>query len=98
MSIFLLVSGIIIGFLFWKLFAGKYEGDKSERSLSFLIKNYYVHIHHWFWSLILLAILFFLNIRNQFLYGFLIGSIIQGLTYKDWYLIIYRKDRFKNPH
>jgi hypothetical protein len=39
--------GIIIGFLFWKLIAGKHEGDKIERSFRFSVKNYYIHIHHW---------------------------------------------------
>ncbi|NMB92296.1 MAG: hypothetical protein GYA31_01575 [Parcubacteria group bacterium] len=93
MSILLLFLGIIIGFLFWKIFAGKYEGDRLERSLRFLIKNYYIHLHHWLWSVILLVILFSLHIKIPFLYGILIGSIIQGLTYKDWYVIVYHKDR-----
>ena len=29
--------------------------------------------------------------------GFLIGLIIQGLTYPDFYRIIYRQDKFDKP-
>lgn len=86
-----LLVGIIAGFLFFKLFAGKYEGDKVERSLRFSIKNNYVHIHHWILCLILLLIILILNFRNELIIGLLIGSIIQGLTYKDRFLIIYTK-------
>ncbi len=94
MNLLILLLGIVIGFLFWKIVAGKYRGDKLEKSFRFSVRNYWIHIHHWLWSSILIAVLFFLNIRDLLLYGFLIGSIIQGLTYKDWYIIIYRKDKF----
>jgi Ni/Fe-hydrogenase subunit HybB-like protein len=91
-----LLFGILLGFMFWKLFAGKYEGDKIEKSFRFLVGNYYIHIHHWIWCLIILFVLIILNFYNSFLYGVLFGSIIQGLGYRDWYYVFYRKDRQKS--
>jgi uncharacterized membrane protein len=94
MDVLFLILGIIIGFLFWKIFAGKKEGDKLERSFRFLIGNYWIHIHHWISCLALLILCLFLNIYNSFFYGILLGSILQGLTYRDWHVIIYHKKRF----
>lgn len=90
-----LLIGTIAGFIFWKLVAGKYEGDKPERSIHFTIGNYFVHLHHWLWCLVILMILLILGLRNHLLIGFLIGSIIQGLTYRDWYYVVYLKTRYK---
>ena len=90
----ILTLGIIIGFLFWKLFAGKKTGDKIEKSFRFLVKDYYIHIHHWIWCLILLIVFLIINFQNQLIIGFLIGSIIQGLLYRDRFIIIYKKDKF----
>jgi len=96
MNILILFCSVVVGFVFWTLFAGKCEGDKLEKhSFRILINNYYIHIHHWLLALICLVILFICNIHLDFVYGLLIGSIIQGLTYKDWYIIIYRKDKFE---
>ena len=89
------IVGIVFGFLFWKLFAGKKEGDKIERSFLFLIKGYYVHIHHWIWCLALLIIFFAIGLYNQFIIGFLTGSVIQGILYRDRFVIFYKKDKFK---
>lgn len=87
----ILIVSIIIGFLFSKIFSGKHEGDKIEKSLRLSIKNYYIHIHHWIWCSILLIIILIINLKNEFIIGLLIGSIIQGLSYKDRFLIIYPK-------
>lgn len=87
--------GGILGFLFWKFFAGKYEGDRPQRSFRFLVRNYWIHIHHWVWCAIFLIVLYISDIRNLFLYGVLVGSIIQGLTYRDWFLVIYHKDNYQ---
>jgi hypothetical protein len=89
-----LLFGILLGFIFWKLFAGKYEGDKIEKSFRFLVGNYYIHIHHWLWCAILLLVLFFISFYNSFIYGLLLGSIVQGLIYRDRFYIIYNKDKF----
>lgn len=87
--------GIIAGFLFWKFFAGKYEGDKIGRSWRPLIGNYYIHIHHWLWCSVLLLLLLLLNYYTQFIVGLLAGSIVQGLFYRDRFVIMYHKDMFE---
>ncbi len=91
----IIIFGTIVGFIFWKLFAGKKEGDRLERSFRFLIKDYYVHIHHWIYCSVLLIVFLIINFQNQFVIGFLIGSIIQGLLYRDRFIIIYKKDKFE---
>ena len=88
---FQLLTGGIIGFFFWKIFAGKHEGDKIERSLRFRVKGKWVHIHHWLWCLVILIVLSLLGIKILFLNGILIGSMAQGLTYRDWYRVVYRR-------
>ncbi len=87
----ILIIGIILGFLFSKLLSGKHEGDKIEKSLRFSVKNNYIHIHHWIWCSMLLIVILVLNFRNELIIGLLIGSMIQGLSYKDRFLIIYPK-------
>ncbi|MEK9184745.1 MAG: hypothetical protein AAB866_01090, partial [Patescibacteria group bacterium] len=74
---------------------GKKEGEKLERSFRFAIKNYYIHIHHWIWCSLLLVLFLIIDFRNQFTLGFLVGSIIQGLFYRDKFVIFYKKDNFE---
>ncbi|OGM18870.1 hypothetical protein A2686_05030 [Candidatus Woesebacteria bacterium RIFCSPHIGHO2_01_FULL_38_10] len=46
-----------------------------------------IHIHHWFWSsILLLSITFFVDggrLDNSLIKGFLTGAIIEGITYPD---------------
>lgn len=95
MSYLFLILGILIGFLFFQIFSGKYEGDKIERCVRFLINDYYVHIHHWIGAFVVLVTLIVFSFYNSFIYGFLIGSIIQGLKYRDRFYIVYHKDKFE---
>ena len=90
-----LIIGFILGIIFFEFFSDKNEGERPERSLRFLIGNYYIHIHHWLISCILILILSFLKIFNFFIIGLLFGALIQGLSYRDWYYIIYHKDNYK---
>lgn len=94
-EISILIIFAIIGFFVFKFFSGRYEGHRPERSLRFLIKGYYIHIHHWIYDLAILIVLISLKIHFLPLYGFFIGAIIQGITYKDWYIIIYHKDNYE---
>ena len=89
-----LIIGLLIGYFFWKLFAGKHEGDKIERSFRFLIRGYYIHIHHWIWCTLLLMYFFITSYQNYFVFGILIGSIIQGLQYRDRFVVFYKKEKF----
>jgi len=74
-----------------------YSGNKTEKqgrfkSLKFSLKKYYIHLHHGFiWSIILL-LFYIIDFYNSLIYGFLIGLIVQGLTYNDFYKFYYKKN------
>jgi hypothetical protein len=91
MNFLILTTSIIFGFLIAKSFAGKKEGDQGIiKSIKFKTKNKTIHLHHWLISSIILLFLLLIKYYNDLIFGFLIGLIIQGLTYKDFYKIIYR--------
>jgi len=94
-EILVLLISVIGGYFFARGFAGEFEGDKIRRSLRFLIRNYYIHIHHWFYSSVILIIIYLLGFYHPVLYGVLIGLIIQGLFYRDRFVFIYHKKNFK---
>jgi cytochrome bd-type quinol oxidase subunit 2 len=83
------------GFLFWKVFSGKHEGDRIERSIRPKIGQYRLHIHHWLWCATLLAIFLVCKFYHPIVLGILVGSIIQGLSYRDRFIIIYRDKDFE---
>ena len=92
MNFYIIISGIIIGFLIAKFFSGKKEGKQGIlKSIKFSINKFNIHLHHWLiGSIILIALLIF-KFYNDLVYGLIMGIIIQGLTYKDFNKIIYRK-------
>ena len=79
----------------WGTFAGKFPGDRSERSFILKVSNYSIHIHHWIWCSLLLLLITLIKYYNPLLLGLLIGSIIQGLIYKDRFVIIYKSSDYK---
>ncbi len=82
------------GFLFWKIFSGKHEGDRLERSIRPKIGAFRVHIHHWLWCLALFIVFIICRFYHPIILGILAGSIIQGLLYRDRFIIIYRENDF----
>ncbi len=92
--IILFIISLIIGFTFCNVFSGKFAGDKVKKSIRPLICGYRIHMHHWIYCLIVLIILLILKIYNPILLGFFSGSIIQGLKYKDRFVIIYKDSDF----
>lgn len=47
-----------------------------------------IHLHHWIIHTILLLILFYFQVNNNFLIGLNIGGILHGiLIYDDFYII-----------
>ncbi len=96
MNLLFLILGIVIGFFVAKLDSGKREGkDGSLRSLKIQIKKYTIHFHHWFVSALIILILTLLNFYNYFIYGILTGIIVQGLTYEDFYKLVYKNTSYK---
>ncbi len=91
-NIIILIIFTFIGYFVQSLYSGKYPGDKIEKSLRFLINDYYIHIHHWLWSLVLIILFIILGFYNPVVFGILIGFTIQGLTYKDRFVFFYHKD------
>lgn len=50
------------------------------------------HLHHWLLlTLLYISLLFLRRKRYKLLHGFLLGSILQGLTYKDRFRMVYRE-------
>jgi len=94
-DLFFTLLGFIIGFSFWQFFAGKYEGDKLKRSIRFRVGKYYIHIHHWFIAFVLLVLFNIIDIIHPIIIGFFVGSIIQGLKYRDRFLFIYKISDFE---
>ncbi len=96
-----LFAGLIAGFSFFivssyqkspvkKLPERKIKNVSYFPNIKIQKKDGHYHIHHW----IILSALYapFIlaeRLRSKFLHGFLIGSIVQGLTYKDRFQIKY---------
>ena len=53
------------------------------------IRDHMIHLHHWIIHILCLIVLSFIpKLRdNSFVVGFLVGGIVHGLTYDDWYVI-----------
>lgn len=88
---FVFLSTIAPGFFLAKLLSGKGTGQPAKfGSLRFKIKDYTVHIHHWFWAVVLMGLLYVIQFKLNLAYAFLSGVTIQGLTYSDFYKIVYK--------
>lgn len=97
MNYYILIIAIIVGYFIAKFFSGKKEGKEGIfKSIKLNIGKYTIHLHHWLLVLILLIILLLIRFYNNLLYGLLIGIMIQGLFYKDFDKIIYRKSLLRN--
>ncbi|HEY3380587.1 MAG TPA: hypothetical protein VGK32_02405 [Vicinamibacterales bacterium] len=93
MTLVLFVAGGAAGVVFWNAIAGRFEGDRLERSLRIPVGRYYLHVHHWLYCLGIMALLYSCGVAGPGLCGFLSGSVAQGLTYRDWYLLVYDRDK-----
>ena len=93
-KIFPSVLGYLIGFIVSTLVWGKTEESIGLiPNLRFSLGAKEVFLHHW--MLFLVLTIFILLVRNQipskmffFLLGIFIGGLHQGLTYKDWYVLV----------
>lgn len=92
MDPFVMIPGIIAGFCVATLLAGRTEGEQGLlKSIRFGVKDYTLHLHHWFMASIALSVLFFVDYQNDAVYGGLLGLVIQGLRYRDYYRILFRQ-------
>jgi hypothetical protein len=90
-----LLSSAILGFFLSNYFAEKHGGEKLEWSFRIKLGGYRMHLRHWAWSLILLGGCLGFHFYEPTTLGILAGSMIQGFTYKDWYLIFYKANNFQ---
>ena len=87
------LAAVAAGILFWTSVSGRYEGDRLERSLRLPLGSRYLHVHYWLYCAVLLVLLHLAGFSNPSACGFLIGSVVQGLTYRDWSLLYYEKSQ-----
>lgn len=81
-----------LGYALARFFSGKKAGHKGKISMIIrLRRNWVFHFHHWLAAAILINILIFLEYHNQVIVGFLGGVMFQGITYRDFYRIIYQR-------
>jgi len=92
MSYLYFIIFICFGFFVAKFFSGKREEKEGHlKSLKFRIGSHILHIHHWLYGSIILLGLWLAGFYNDIVFGFFIGLVLQGLTYKDFYKIFYEE-------
>ncbi len=88
----ILTLGFASGFVLAQILSGEKEGEQGLlKSFKFDLKQYIVHLHHWIIAMTGLVVLMLLGIYSDLTYGVLIGLVVQGVAYRDFYRIIYRR-------
>lgn len=80
---------MVMGYFAALFIAGKKTGDRGRfPSWAFTVKDYRIHLHHWFLSLLVLVGALVANVfltESWIFFGFIGGVIFQGvLHYEDW--------------
>lgn len=78
----------LIGYLFGTIIGGENEGVPGRFHWQWFIDKTSLHLHHWLIASMFLFVYISLDGEKESIYGFLIGCIIHGLGYNDWYVII----------
>ncbi len=79
----------------------KVKGIELSPSIRLNLKNHTIHFHHWMNLAILLAISVPMTGTlwdSAIAKSFMVGGIIQGLTFSDANKIIYKKQSSTTPH
>lgn len=86
------IDTAILGYALARFVGGKKAGERGKLpSLTFRKKNHIIHLHHWFISFVVIVMLFAVGLYSNTVYGFLTGLVAQGLTYGDFYKVVYKK-------
>lgn len=89
MAQFEILLALIAGFLVAKIFSGRKMGEEGVfKSVRFSVGAYTVHLHHWLLSGAVLVLV--VGHVHKIFIGLLVGILIQGLTYGDFYKVVYR--------
>ncbi len=68
-------------------------------NIKIILKSRTIHLHHWFtYSIILIITLTFKAgfLDSLFSQGFLLGGIIQGLTFPDWKKFVIKNEELES--
>jgi len=60
-----------------------YAGAKWVTPRCLSLKTKKLHIHHWMWATVLLAVMIYVE-PDEVVIGALTGVALQGLSYKNW--------------
>jgi hypothetical protein len=92
-EIFIFGTALLIGLFAASFFAGKEEGEKGRvGSLRIHVKDYVLHVHHWFYAAAIMVALPSNEPHKDAMYGFLAGILVQGLMYRDFYKLVYKDE------
>ena len=82
----------LAGYFAARFIAGKTMGQKGRiKSLRVHVKrDWVVHFHHWFFSILIIGAFLWADVQSTLAYAFFTGSAIHGLTYPDFYKLVYK--------
>ena len=91
-TVLLLAVGFLLGYIISAIFSGQTEGEEGllPSNLIFQVGDYFIHLHHWIFSSIVIIWFALRKYSNLFVYGILTGITLQGLMYTDFLKIIYK--------
>jgi hypothetical protein len=98
--LFACLISALAGFLLARFFSGEEPGIKGKfGTLRIKVRDYVIHVHHWLYGgFLIMGFHHFFQSHpwpyQMVFYGFLAGIVIQGLTYPDFYRIIYKEPDF----
>jgi len=89
-----LILTAILGFALAELIGGKAEGHPAKlKSIRIKVKEYTVHVHHWLFASMAFFALPPTTGHRTIIEAFLLGVIVHGLTYRDFYKVIYKAEK-----
>ncbi|MEJ0002093.1 MAG: hypothetical protein WDN09_02880 [bacterium] len=88
-------ASLILGFIFSDYFSGHSEGERIERGARFKLGAYRFSFHNWIWSTLILIACIHFGVTDGITLGIVAGAILQGLTYRDRFVILYKAEDFE---
>jgi len=93
----ILLFSFIFGYMIASWFAGQETGKPGRlKSIRLSFRNYIIHFHHWFIAGLIALILGIIDFQRSYFYAFLLGIIIHGMTYDDFYHLVHKNKPSKN--
>lgn len=90
-SIVSLVLSAVLGYFIADYIGGEAEGEPAKiKSIRIKVKDYVLHVHHWLYASVALVVIPADMAHKTLIEAFLAGVIVQGLTYRDFYKVVYK--------